>query len=179
MDNFLLENYSDDFDLDNQNVSVSETAEAPSDLILPLLRYQKKWLAWSLKQEESKAKGGILADEMGMGKAVQAIALVLAKRELQKASSDSSIMSSSASTSQELPVVKGTLVVCPVVGAMHGFVRLNVALLKEATKLSFIMAPTGRNLCTNWRNRIFSLLRTPLSRLTIGQSSTERTQNLG
>jgi len=58
---------------------MSETAEAPSDLTMPLLRYQKEWLAWGLKQESSVSKGGILADEMGMGKTVQAIALVLAK----------------------------------------------------------------------------------------------------
>ncbi|MCD9638833.1 hypothetical protein HAX54_022993 [Datura stramonium] len=56
-----------------------------------------------------------------MGKTVQAIALVLAKRKLQKPTSDSSILSSSPGTSQKLPVVKGTLVVCPVVGAMQWF----------------------------------------------------------
>ncbi|WMV38993.1 hypothetical protein MTR67_032378 [Solanum verrucosum] len=71
---------------------------APSDLILPLLRYQKEWLAWSLKQE-TIFKEGIHADEMGMGKTVKAIALVLAQRELKKATSGSSILPSSPGTS--------------------------------------------------------------------------------
>ncbi|KAJ8557250.1 hypothetical protein K7X08_002875 [Anisodus acutangulus] len=132
MDNFLVENYSNDIDLDNHNMSLSEIAEPSSDFILPLLRYQKEWLAWSLKKEESANKGGILADEMGMGKTVEAIALVLAKRELQK---DSTILSSSPTTSQKLlPVVKGTLVVCPVVGAMQWFREIERCITKGSNK---------------------------------------------
>uniref|UniRef100_M1APR1 DEXH helicase-like repair protein n=1 Tax=Solanum tuberosum TaxID=4113 RepID=M1APR1_SOLTU len=133
MDEFLLENYSDDLDLDIQNVSFAETAEAPSDLILPLLRYQKEWLAWSLKQE-TIFKGGILADEMGMGKTVEAIALVLAQRELKKATTSSSILPSSPGTSQELPTVKGTLVVCPVIGATQWFHEIELCTTKGSNK---------------------------------------------
>ncbi|XP_049414327.1 ATP-dependent helicase rhp16-like [Solanum stenotomum] len=133
MDEFLLENYSDDLNLDIQNVSFAETAEAPSDLILPLLRYQKEWLAWSLKQE-TIFKGGILADEMGMGKTVEAIALVLAQRELKKATSGSSILPSSPGTSQELPTVKGTLVVCPVIGATQWFHEIERCTTKGSNK---------------------------------------------
>nr|CCC52575.1 putative DNA repair protein, fragment [Trypanosoma vivax Y486] len=43
-------------------------AEPPSDLLRPLLRYQKEGLGWLVSQEKSPLKGGILADEMGMGK---------------------------------------------------------------------------------------------------------------
>ncbi|KAH0653500.1 hypothetical protein KY290_031781 [Solanum tuberosum] len=133
MDEFLLENYSDDLNLDIQNVSFAETAEAPSDLILPLLRYQKEWLAWSLKQE-TIFKGGILADEMGMGKTVEAIALVLAQRKLKKATSGFSILPSSPGTSQELPTVKGTLVVCPVIGATQWFHEIERCTTKGSNK---------------------------------------------
>ncbi|KAI3673004.1 hypothetical protein L6452_39111 [Arctium lappa] len=44
-------------DLDNLNEVVVETVDAPSDLIMPLLRYQKEWLSWALKQEESASRG--------------------------------------------------------------------------------------------------------------------------
>ncbi|XP_049377528.1 ATP-dependent helicase rhp16-like [Solanum stenotomum] len=102
---WMEENHTLYLDFNSQNEFMSETAEQPSDLIIPLLRYQKEWLAWALKQEESTARGGILADDMGMGKTVQAMALVLAKREIGQAISNST--------------VKGTLVICPVVALIQ------------------------------------------------------------
>lgn len=41
--------------------------EPHSDLLMPLLPYQKEGLGWMLHQEQTAAHGGILADEMGMG----------------------------------------------------------------------------------------------------------------
>ncbi|KAF2547449.1 hypothetical protein F2Q70_00019431 [Brassica cretica] len=64
------EHKTEDGDLDQL---ITETTEPPPDLIMPLLRYQKEFLAWATKQEQSAAAGGILADEMGMGKTIQAI----------------------------------------------------------------------------------------------------------
>ncbi|AEE27792.1 unnamed protein product [Arabidopsis thaliana] len=81
---WIDEHMSEDVDLDQHNAVIAETAEPPSDLIMPLLRYQKEFLAWATKQEQSVA-GGILADEMGMGKTIQAISLVLARREVDRA----------------------------------------------------------------------------------------------
>ena len=44
----------------------TDTMEAPPELLMPLLPYQKEGLSWLLKQEFSSIAGGILADEMGM-----------------------------------------------------------------------------------------------------------------
>jgi DNA repair protein RAD16 len=45
-----------------------DTAVEPcAELLMPLLPYQKEGLAWMLSQEQSTTRGGILADEMGMG----------------------------------------------------------------------------------------------------------------
>ena len=43
-------------------------------------RFQAEALTWLSQQEEGAVRGGILADEMGMGKTLQMIALLLARR---------------------------------------------------------------------------------------------------
>ncbi|ODV90522.1 hypothetical protein CANCADRAFT_31446 [Tortispora caseinolytica NRRL Y-17796] len=50
--------------------------DQPKDIVTPLLPFQREGVAWLLRQErDPKYKGGILADEMGMGKTIQMIAL--------------------------------------------------------------------------------------------------------
>ncbi|KAK9155668.1 hypothetical protein Sjap_003148 [Stephania japonica] len=77
--------------------------EALSDLILPLFWYQKEWLTWDLKQEDSPCRGGILADEMGMGKTIQAVAFVIAKRAISRTSFEFGVHSSTLKSSMDLP----------------------------------------------------------------------------
>ncbi|KAF3626543.1 putative (-)-germacrene D synthase-like [Capsicum annuum] len=133
---WLAKHYTDDLFLDNQTELLCEIVEPSSDLIVPLFRYQKEWLYWALKQEESTAKGGILADEMGMGKTIQAIALVLAKRELEKkANCKSSLSSSSPSTRQELSAVKGTLILCPLVAVLQWVTEINRCTVEGSNKI--------------------------------------------
>ncbi|EPT03163.1 hypothetical protein FOMPIDRAFT_1040604 [Fomitopsis schrenkii] len=50
--------------------------EPPASLKLTLLPFQKESLYWMKEQEKGPWKGGMLADEMGMGKTIQMIALL-------------------------------------------------------------------------------------------------------
>ncbi|CDK24274.1 unnamed protein product [Kuraishia capsulata CBS 1993] len=54
-----------------------ERAPQPEGLAVRLLPFQQEGLNWLVKQENSVYGGGILADEMGMGKTIQTIALFM------------------------------------------------------------------------------------------------------
>lgn len=68
--------------LENQKVRAMERSEQPKGMSLTLLPFQLEGLSWMIKQEEEgNYKGGILADEMGMGKTIQMISLMMHDRE--------------------------------------------------------------------------------------------------
>ncbi|XP_010522352.1 PREDICTED: DNA repair protein RAD16 isoform X2 [Tarenaya hassleriana] len=120
---WIDEHFTEDVDLDQQNAVIAETAEPSSDLIMPLLRYQKEWLAWALKQENSIG-GGILADEMGMGKTIQAISLVLARREMDR--------------TKFCEAMGYTLVLCPLVAVSQWLSEINQFTTPGSTKAHYI-----------------------------------------
>ncbi|KAF9371508.1 DNA repair protein rad16 [Podila verticillata] len=62
---------------DKVSVSAPELADQPEGLRLKLLPFQREGLSWMRKQENGLFQGGILADEMGMGKTIQMISLLL------------------------------------------------------------------------------------------------------
>ena len=86
----LLENIRPDEDLPPEN-----REGTPEAMTYPLMEHQKLGLTWMKSMEEGSNKGGILADAMGLGKTIQALALLVSRR-----SSD--------------PLCKTTLIVCPV-----------------------------------------------------------------
>ena len=66
-----------------------------------MLRYQKEWLAWTLKLEESITRGEILTDEMGMVNTIQAAALMLSKQGIsQKTCEPKEVLHSSGDSNQ-------------------------------------------------------------------------------
>ncbi|CAK9438671.1 uncharacterized protein LODBEIA_P28950 [Lodderomyces beijingensis] len=54
-----------------------ERAPHPEGMSIRMLPFQLEGLNWLLKQEEGRFQGGILADEMGMGKTIQTIGLFM------------------------------------------------------------------------------------------------------
>ncbi|PCH41548.1 hypothetical protein WOLCODRAFT_70089 [Wolfiporia cocos MD-104 SS10] len=58
-------------------VVVPQKAEQPEGLKVTLLPFQQESLYWMRNQEKGVWKGGMLADEMGMGKTIQMIALFI------------------------------------------------------------------------------------------------------
>jgi DNA repair protein RAD16 len=91
--------------------------EPCSEVLLPLLPYQKEGLGWMINQEQGEFHGGILADEMGMGKTIQAIATILHNRPNKKDKMQSKQWSQSDTRHgivEALPRA-GTLIVVPMV----------------------------------------------------------------
>ncbi|KAL8773128.1 MAG: hypothetical protein Q9209_001804 [Squamulea sp. 1 TL-2023] len=52
-------------------------AEQPKTITRKLKSFQLQGLDWMMKQEKSQWKGGLLGDEMGMGKTIQAVSLIM------------------------------------------------------------------------------------------------------
>ncbi|KAL8903274.1 MAG: hypothetical protein Q9207_004043, partial [Kuettlingeria erythrocarpa] len=71
----LLENIRPDEDLPEEN-----REDTPEAMVYPLMPHQKLGLAWMKSMEEGSNKGGILADAMGLGKTIQALALMVTRR---------------------------------------------------------------------------------------------------
>ena len=52
-------------------------AEQPAGISRKLKSFQLEGLNWMIRQEQSQWKGGLLGDEMGMGKTIQAVSLIM------------------------------------------------------------------------------------------------------
>lgn len=64
---------------DLQKIAVLEVqkAEQPKSINRRLKPFQLEGLSWMIRQEQTHYKGGLLGDEMGMGKTIQAVSLIM------------------------------------------------------------------------------------------------------
>jgi DNA repair protein RAD16 len=53
------------------------SAEQPVGISRTLKSFQLEGLNWMMRQEQTQYKGGLLGDEMGMGKTIQAVSLLM------------------------------------------------------------------------------------------------------
>ncbi|KAF2128665.1 helicase SWR1 [Dothidotthia symphoricarpi CBS 119687] len=54
-----------------------QRAEQPESISRRLKPFQLEGLSWMIRQEQTHYKGGLLGDEMGMGKTIQAVSLIM------------------------------------------------------------------------------------------------------
>lgn len=78
-------------------------AEQPAGISRKLKSFQLEGLNWMIRQEQSDFKGGLLGDEMGMGKTIQAVSLIMS----------------------DYPAKQPTLVVVPPVALMQWQAEIN------------------------------------------------------
>ncbi|KAF9695321.1 hypothetical protein EKO04_006851 [Ascochyta lentis] len=64
-------------DLQKISVLPVERAEQPKTITRRLKPFQLEGLSWMVRQEQTHYRGGLLGDEMGMGKTIQAVSLIM------------------------------------------------------------------------------------------------------
>ncbi|KAF2824012.1 hypothetical protein CC86DRAFT_355429 [Ophiobolus disseminans] len=64
-------------DLEKVPILETQKAEQPQSISRRLKPFQLEGLSWMVRQEKTHYKGGLLGDEMGMGKTIQAVSLIM------------------------------------------------------------------------------------------------------
>jgi DNA repair protein RAD5 len=88
---------------------LKDELDTPKDLKVPLFRYQKQALAWMTKRESSEPAGGIVADQMGLGKTIEMLSCIIHNTpaaEIER-------VKNKPKAKQPDPKRKATLIVCP------------------------------------------------------------------
>lgn len=90
-------------DLENQPPLKPVPADQPEAINRKLKKFQLEGLNWMVRQEQTQYRGGLLGDEMGMGKTIQAVSLIMS----------------------DYPAKQPTLVVVPPVALMQWQAEIN------------------------------------------------------
>ncbi|TPX37568.1 hypothetical protein SmJEL517_g00672 [Synchytrium microbalum] len=89
-----------------------EMIDQPEEITVKLLPFQREGVHWLQAQEESNFHGGILADEMGMGKTIQMISLLVTRRD-----------------------VKPNLIICPTVALLQWYAEFQERTVPDLLKV--------------------------------------------
>jgi DNA repair protein RAD16 len=73
-------------DLENEPPITPVQAAQPTGISRTLKSFQLEGLNWMMRQENTQYKGGLLGDEMGMGKTIQAVSLLMSDYPVGKPS---------------------------------------------------------------------------------------------
>lgn len=73
-------------DLEDMPSITPEEAPQPTGISRKLKSFQLEGLNWMIQQERTQYKGGLLGDEMGMGKTIQAVSLLMSDYPVGKPS---------------------------------------------------------------------------------------------
>ncbi|KAL8814497.1 MAG: hypothetical protein Q9223_006283 [Gallowayella weberi] len=122
----LLNNIRPDEELPPEN-----REGTPEAMVYPLMEHQKLGLAWMKSMEMGSNKGGILADGMGLGKTIQAIALMVSRRSRD-------------------PHCKTTLIIAPVALLKQWEREIQLKLKKDHQLTTYILHGSGRQ--ASWDN---------------------------
>jgi SNF2 family DNA or RNA helicase len=102
-------------------------------LTVPLLRHQRRALAWMSRREGGAAPvGGLLADDQGLGKTLTTISLIVSRRPPPRPAVRAAALAPGA------PVAAGTLVVCPT-SVLRQWARELRARVSSAAALSVLL----------------------------------------
>lgn len=102
-------------ELESSPPIVPVPAEQPSGISRTLKSFQLEGLDWMKRQEQTEYRGGLLGDEMGMGKTIQAVSLLMS----------------------DYPVGRPSLVVVPPVALMQWQAEIQVWLPRVLVRVCF------------------------------------------
>jgi DNA repair protein RAD16 len=88
-------------------VITPKAAQQPESITRKLKPFQLEGLNWMMQQEKTEYRGGLLGDEMGMGKTIQAVSLIMS----------------------DFPQPEPTLVIVPPVALMQWVSEIKVRIL--------------------------------------------------
>jgi DNA repair protein RAD16 len=108
-------------DLKSRPVIAPEVAKQPASITRKLKPFQLQGLNWMMQQEQTEYRGGLLGDEMGMGKTIQAVSLIMS----------------------DFPQRDPTLVLVPPVALMQWVSEIQVCLAVSVTRRLELIKPIG------------------------------------